>query len=141
MSNLSFVHYYFGDREKAFLVGLGTILRAKGHSKPVLVILIDDPFSLAIDLEKENIPHILIESEGEKDNIMKTFLDVFNGLKDTVCLIANFDTLINSKNISLPHLIQILQDLDTSNEYVLTSEKYFKELEEFADYVSSVQEL
>ncbi len=141
MTNLSLVHYYFGDREKAFLVGLGTILRAKGHSKLVSIILIDDHFSLTTNFEEVNIPYITVESRNDKDSVMNTFFDALNALKNTVCLIANFDILISSKKVFLQDILQILYDIDSSNEFIFTSEKHFKELEEFADYVSSVHEL
>ncbi len=141
MTNLSLIHYYFGEREKAFLVGFGTILRAKGHSKPVSMILIDNSFSWITDFGIEDVPHTIIESGDTENSIIKKILEVLNGLKDTICLIANFDILINNKTISLKNLMRTIHDLDTSNEYIFTSEKYFKEFEEFADYVSHVQEL
>ena len=142
MTDLYLTHYYFGVRKGAFHTGLGSILRAKGHSKPVLVIIIDDSFTWIPDLELEDsIPYVTIGSNEAVNNVRNTLLDTLSVLKNAVCLIANFDLLITNGILSLQDLLQIILDINNSNEYIFTSEDYFKELEEYADYVSSIKEL
>ena len=142
MTDLYLTHYYFGVREGAFHTGLGSILRAKGHSKPVLVIIIDDSFTWIPDLELEDsISYVTIGSNEAVNNVRNTLLDTLSVLKNAVCLIANFDLLITNGILSLHDLLQIIRDINNSNEYIFTSEDYFKELEEYADYVSSIKEL
>ncbi len=142
MTNLYLTHYYFGAREGAFHTGLGSILRAKGHSKPVSVIIIDNSFTWIPDLELEDsIPCVIIESNETVNYVRNTLFNTLSVLKNAVCLIANFDLLITNGILSLQDLMQIVRDINNSNEYIFTSEDYFKELEEHADYVSSIQEL
>lgn len=142
MTNLYLTHYYFGVREGAFHTGLGSILRAKGHSKPVSIIIIDNSFTWIPDLELEDsIPYVIIDSNETANNVRNTLFNTLSVLKNAVCLIANFDLLITNGILSLQDLLQIVRDINNSNEYIFTSEDYFKELEEHADYVSSIQEL
>jgi ATP:corrinoid adenosyltransferase len=141
MTNLSLVHYYFGEREKTFLIGLGIILRAKGHSKPVSILLIDDLYPWINNFKIEDTPQVIIDLRDSKIDVKRIFLDTFSEVKDTVCLIVNFDLLIEKEIMSLQSFLQVIKSLDTSNELILTSEQYYEGLEEFADYVSGVKEI
>ena len=44
MKDFSLIHYYYGDRYVSFQTGLGSAVRAKGHSIDVNMIVLDNSF-------------------------------------------------------------------------------------------------
>ena len=141
MTDLSLIHYYFGEREKSFLLGFGTILRAKGHSRSVLIVIDDNSISLIPHLDEEDIPTIIIKTDDKEIEVNKFILKILKDLEETVCLIVNIDILVNFDTTLLQLFLQELENLENSNELIFTSETHFKELEEIADYVSRVNEI
>ncbi|MHA1417650.1 MAG: hypothetical protein ACTSPO_01595 [Candidatus Heimdallarchaeaceae archaeon] len=45
------VHFYFGDRIKAFETGLGTIIRSDGHSLKTKLVIFNDNYNWLKSLE------------------------------------------------------------------------------------------
>ncbi len=132
-------HFYFGDRQKTFHTGLGTVIRAKGHSMRVTVIAIDNSFSWLDKLEEiidESV--IIYDINDEKIDLENEFQARLNEFDNQICLIVNFDLLIEFQHITLESFLRIICNIKTSNELILTSEKFYKEIENIADYVSNI---
>jgi len=131
------VHYYYGDRLETFQVGIGLLIRALGHSKIVKVYLIDNNFEWVKKLSRENYMPTQIYSLNVDNEFLSEIYKELETLSDTICLLANFDLILTSKR-ELNEFIQKIIALSVKNEVIITFEKKKNELENIADYVSSI---
>ena len=130
------IHYYYGDRIQAFHTGLGTLIRAAGHSRKTLAYVIDDSFNWVDSLkENQSIPVNILSKVRDK-NIQKMIFDEILSISDYVCLISNIDLLIDSSLMDLDELLNFISDTREKNEIIVTCKSYYPELETEADYVS-----
>ncbi len=130
------VHFYFGDRLKAFETGLGTIIRSEGHSLKTMLIVFNDNYSWIKNLDRHNHFQIQIIS---KTDIMNLELNAFKSLfsaKNRTILVANIDFFLYCSQISVNDFINTMERIKPKNEIILTSEEMIEELVQFADYVS-----
>ena len=130
------IHYYYGDRIRTFHTGLGSLIRAAGHSKKILAYIIDDSLNW-LDSLKDNLSiPVNILSIVQDKNIQKVIFDGISSIRDHVCLISNIDLLIDSGLMSVNELLNFLTDIKGKNEIILSCQSYYPELETEADYVS-----
>ena len=130
------IHYYYGDRFQSFQTGLGTIIRAAGHSKEILVYVLDDSYSWIDPLrEDQSIPMNILSTVQDKD-IQKTIFDEILSVNNHVCLISNIDLLLDSGSMDINVLLDFIADVREKNEIILTCQSYYPELETESDYVS-----
>ncbi|MCK4972410.1 MAG: hypothetical protein KAS52_03760 [Candidatus Heimdallarchaeota archaeon] len=130
------VHFYFGDRIKAFETGLGTIIRSEGHSLKTMLIVFNDNYSWIKNLDCRD--HFQIQIINKTD-IMNFGLNAFKSLFSTnnrTILIANIDFFLYCSQISIRDFIKTIERLKTKNEIILTSEEIIEELVQIADYAS-----
>ena len=92
MSHL--IHFYFGDRIKAFETGLGTIIRAKGHSRKSEIIAFSDNFTWLNQMtNSQQFPVKIIDKTEITEfdwNAFETLLTRDN----MVIMIANIDLFL-----------------------------------------------
>ena len=130
------IHYYYGDRLQTFQTGLGTLIRASGHSKDVLVFIIDDSFTWVNSLnESQPVPMNILSLFKDK-NIQDVIFDKIQSVNNYVCLISNIDLLIESDLMDTKELLDFIIEIRGKNEIILTCQSYYPELEINADYVS-----
>lgn len=130
------VHFYFGDKIKAFETGLGTIIRSEGHSLETMLIAFNDSYSWINSLEDSNHFQIRIINKTE---IMKFGLNAFKSLFSTnnrTILVVNIDLFLQCSQISINDFIKTLEQTKSKNEIIFTSEELIEELVQIADYVS-----
>jgi ATP:corrinoid adenosyltransferase len=130
------VHFYFGDRIKAFETGLGTIIRSEGHSLKTILTIFNDSYSWINSLEGHAHFQIRII---DKTEIMKLGLNALKSLfsaNNRTILVANVDLFLNISQISMKDFIKIIEQIKSKNEIIFTSEEIIKELVQIADYVS-----
>ncbi len=130
------VHFYFGDKIKAFETGLGTIIRSEGHSLETILIIFNDSYSWIKSLEEHTHFQIRIINKTE---IMKLGLAALKSLFSTnnwTILVANIDLFLNFSQVSIKDFIKIIEQIKSKNEIIFTSEELIEELVQIADYVS-----
>jgi len=132
------VHFYYGNRLRAFHAGLGVIVRALGHSIKSKIIFLDDSYSWIENMiSSEEIP-IKILSIDNHHIVQEFLLKEINKIEKTILLIANIDLIVQHQVLKMNELIHVLSRKKEQNEIILTSEKNYNEFEKFADYVSSI---
>lgn len=130
------VHFYFGDRIKAFETGLGTIIRSVGHSLKTKIIIFNDGYSWIKNLDSRNHFQIQIINKTEITNLgLSTFKDMFS-IDNRTILVANVDLFLYFSQISINKFIQTIEKVKSNNEIIFTSEEMIEELVQIADYVS-----
>jgi len=130
------IHYYYGDRLQTFQTGLGTLIRASGHSKDVLAFVINDSFTWVNSLKESQPITVNILSLAKDKNIQDVIFDKILSVNNYVCLISNIDLLIESDLIDTKELLDFIIGIRGKNEIILTCKSYYPELEINADYVS-----
>ncbi len=130
------IHYYYGDRIQTFHTGLGTLIRAAGHSKDILAYVIDDAFNWVASLNEDLSVPINILSITDDKNIKDLIFDKILTVNNHVCLISNLDLLFESGLMEIEDLLNFLTETRGKNEIILTCQAYYPELELSADYVS-----
>lgn len=139
METIFLTHFYFGDRKKTFHTGLGSIIRAIGQMKKTSLIIVNDSFSWFEGIwDSLNIPSKIFNLDINKQDVGEKFENILSNLSKQIILIANFDILIESKRMSLTKFFDVLKNKQGSNEIILTSEKYYEEIEDLANYVSEI---
>ncbi|MCK5304017.1 MAG: hypothetical protein ACTSUP_04850 [Candidatus Heimdallarchaeaceae archaeon] len=130
------VHFYFGDRIKAFETGLGTIIRSEGHSLKTMLIVFNDNYSWIKNLDSSNHFQIQIMSKTDIMNLgLKAFKSLFSA-NNQIILIANVDFFLYCSQISINDFINIINRIKSKNEIILTSEEMIEELVQISDYAS-----
>ena len=130
------VHFYFGDRIKAFETGLGTIIRSEGHSLKTMLIIFDDNYNWIKNLDHRNHFQIQIISKTDIINLgLKAFKSLFSVNNRTI-LVANVDFFLYCSQISINDFINTIERIKPKNEIILTSEEMIEELVQIADYAS-----
>lgn len=130
------VHFYFGDRIKAFETGLGTIIRSEGHSLKTKIIIFNDGYSWIKNLDSRNHFQIQIINKTEITNLgLSTFKGMFS-IDNRTILVANVDLFLYFSQISINKFIQTIEKVKSNNEIIFTSEEMIEELVQIADYVS-----
>jgi ATP:corrinoid adenosyltransferase len=130
------VHFYFGDRIKAFETGLGTIIRSEGHSLKTTFIVFNDNYNWIKNLESRSHLQIQIINKTE---IRTLGLDAFKSLSSNnnhTILVANVDLFLCNSQISVNDFIKTIEQVKPKNEIILTSEEMIEELFQIADYAS-----
>lgn len=130
------IHYYYGDRFQTFQTGLGTLIRASGHSKDVLVFVIDDSFEWLNPLKDNQLIPMTILSLNKHKNIQDLIFDEISSISNYVCLISNIDLLIESDLMETEQLLNFIAKVKEKNEIIFTCQFHYAELEANADYVS-----
>ncbi len=131
------IHYYYGSSFLAFQTGLGTIIRAAGHGKNILIFVIDDSLVWVNDLKDNQELQFNIISAEKNKNYQDIILKKILAVRNYVCLIANIDLLIEKDVLAIPELVEFIQSINGKNEVIFTSSSYYPEIESLADYVSS----
>ena len=132
------VHFYYGDRLRAFHAGLGIVVRALGHSINSIIIFLDQYYEWVEDvISLEEVP-VQIISIDDCSKILDFFLKEIKEIKDTIILIANIDLIAQHQLLEMKELLHLLIGVKERNEVILTSEAKFIEFEEIADYVSFI---
>lgn len=132
------VHFYFGDRIKAFETGLGTIIRSDGHSLKTKLVIFNDNYNWLKSLEGNTHFQIQIINTAE---ISKLGFNHFNDLLSTynqTILLANVDLFLSFSQISIKDFIEAIGQIKSKNEIILTSEEIIEEIVQIADYVSEL---
>ncbi len=132
------VHYYFGDRLKAFEIGLGTIIRSEGHSLKTLLIVFNDNYSWVRNLDDHNQFEIQIIDKTELIKLgLNPFKDLFSTTNKTI-VVANVDLFLQFSQIPINDFIETIEQIKSENEIILTGEKMSEKLVQIADYVSEL---
>ena len=132
------VHFYYGDRLRAFHAGLGIVVRALGHSINSIIIFLDQYYGWVEDvISLEEVP-VQIISIDDYSKIQDFFLKEIKEIKDTIILIANIDLIAQHQLLEMKELLHLLIRVKERNEIILTSETKCIEFEEIADYVSFI---
>jgi len=132
----SLVHFYFGDRIKAFETGLGTIIRSEGHSLKTMLIVFNDNYSWIKSLDGRTHFQIQIINKTEIMSLgLNTFKSLFS-INNRTILIANVDLFLCFSQTSINDFIKTIEQIKSKNEIILTSEEIIEEIVQIADYVS-----
>ena len=141
MNDPFLIHYYYGDRFISFKTGLGSAIRAKGHSLSVSLIIIDNSFSWLED------PSIFTNFETsfftikDRNSTKKILQEKTESIENKLLLIVNFDLLLEEKILPIKKFIEFINRKHTTTEIILTGELYYPQIEEIADYVSCVKSI
>ncbi|MHA1827506.1 MAG: hypothetical protein ACTSX6_02545 [Candidatus Heimdallarchaeaceae archaeon] len=132
------IHFYYGNKLSAFQIGLGTIIRAKGHNLNIYALI----FSLDNEIHefsesKLTIPFEVVSLKETEQEIRKK-LEFLKTFENSVLLIANVDFLVKKNIISFEILSNFITELNRKNEIILTSEKEIEGFINIADYVSLI---
>jgi ATP:corrinoid adenosyltransferase len=73
----------------------------------------------------------------ENNRFLSDIYKELESLSDTICLFVNFDLILKSKE-DLIEFIQNIIAISEKNEIIITVEDKTEELEDIADYVSSI---
>lgn len=136
MKEIFLTHYYYGDRLSSFKAGLGTIIRAKGHSLKVKIIALNNSFEWLREqdaLENFNVEFFNFEQLVDSVQTLRKYVD---SSVPSLILIANFDLLIENSILKLERFIDIIKSRQQNIEIILTGEKHYPDIEKLADYVS-----
>ncbi|MHA1303823.1 MAG: hypothetical protein ACTSQE_00420 [Candidatus Heimdallarchaeaceae archaeon] len=129
----SLVHFYYGNRKEAFYTGLGTLIRARGHKKENLILISNDSYLwLEKEIERFGLS-LLIMSRDPEDK--KKICNKILSTEDSVFLIIDVDSLIESKFFEMKGFLELLAEIRKKNEIILTSEVQIPEISALADYV------
>ena len=139
MKDFSLIHYYYGDRFITFKTGLGSVIRAKGHSLDVTIIVIENSLpwmentNLFMDFDTS------VVSLKDKIAAVTMLREIIVNLDNTLLLIVNFDLIIEEKVLSIKDFTDIIRRKKTTTEIILTGKIHYPQVEELADYVSYVK--
>ncbi len=132
------VHFYYGDRLRAFHAGLGIVVRALGHSINSKILFLDQSYEWIEDIiSLEEVP-VEIISIDDHPKIQDFFLNEIKKIEDTIFLIANIDLIVQHKVLEMKELLHLLSKIKERNEVILTSETKYTEFEKIAEYVSFI---
>ncbi len=132
------VHFYYGDRLRAFHAGLGIIIRALGHSIKSEILFLDESYAWVEDIISLKEISVKIISIDDHPKVQDFLLKEFDKIEDTILLIANIDLIVQHQVLEMKELIHLLSRTKKQNEVILTSEAKYIEFEEIADYVSFI---
>ena len=132
------VHFYYGDRLKAFEIGLGTIIRSKGHSIETITVIINDNYDWITNIKNNDHFHHRIFNKSEHKNCSLDFFTNLFSKENMTILIANIDLLLKSNVFQIEEFLELLVESDSRNEIILTSNDDFSEITNIANYVSFI---
>lgn len=143
------LHYYYGDRNEAAYIAIGTIIRAAGHGFNIDLISIEYENEDIIDFLSENFENVnvtKIDGKTEHRNKIRELMisrlkNIANSSnsKKTLFVIINFDLLHKILiEEQFRDLMRLFEDKLKYCEIILTGETEIPIVIEKADYVSEV---
>jgi ATP:corrinoid adenosyltransferase len=139
MTEVYLTHYYHGNRFLSYKTGLGTIIRAKGHSLHTKIIFIDDNFAWFDKQSLADFFDVNVIDISQIGNSIDMIQEIFVSSENEVVLLANFDLIIEHNIMKLSEICYLIENKSKMTEVLLTGEHFYSEIVTKVDYVSEIK--